>query len=397
MEVSKLNVMLLGHKDHGKSTLIGHILCDTKSITNDRIRDVKAICASLGKEFEYAFLLDSFQEEREGEMTWDVVHAEVKGGKILYDLIDVPGHKELIRNMLTGASHADAGVLIISAKEGIEEQTKQHVLLARTLGMDKLIVAVNKMDIVNYDEAQFNLIKRNVSGILSEMGFDMKNVPLIPVSAKQGDNLVTPSKEMPWYRGPTLFKLIEEKAKPLPAHPDDPLRLPVQDNYGGVIVGRIESGRLIKGQKVSFEPSGQTGLVDSIIVANEKRQSAEIEENPGFETDKRLDIKRGDVCCGFDRKPPVSDKVSSKIIFLKLPKSSEISIECGTAEVDVEISIERKAGIGEISFANLKLSRPIVIEKFVNKRGNFGKFVVMEKGEIIGVGIVNSVNYHSTS
>lgn len=383
----RLNITLLGHKDHGKSTLIGRLLYDTGSAKEDRIQEVREISQGLGKSFEYAFLLDSFQEEREKEMTIDVIHAQIKGGRYLYDCIDVPGHKELIKNMLTGASHADAGILIVSVKEGIEEQTSHHLRLAQWLGLERLIIAINKMDLAGYDRNVFEEMRDKISTLTGD-GFSEK-MSYVPVSACQGDNVVQRSSAMSWYNGRTLFESMENLTLQDPLS-QKPLRLPIQDIYSGpngerIVAGRIESGSILIGQPVYFSPSGATSKVKAILSSNKSSASASTGENVGILCDPEpSSLKRGEVCCSQDSIVIAKSEVVAHAIFLE-PPPREVMAECGTAQAQCHVEYLSHAEIGEVTAAVFRFSEPMVAER---SRTAIGRLALKKQGKIIGVALI---------
>jgi translation elongation factor EF-1alpha len=382
----RLNVTLLGHKDHGKSTLIGRLAYDTGSVKEDRVHEVKATSEALGKPFEYAFLLDAFQEEREGGMTIDVIHAQIKGKRFLYDCIDVPGHSELIKNMLTGASHADAGILIVSASEGIEPQTGQHLRLARWLGLGHLIVAINKMDLVDYDRRVFDEMKVNLVALF---GGGTDAVSFIPVAALQGENVVNRSEHMPWYTGPTLYEALESITV-REELPNLPLRLPVQGVYAGsdgepLVVGRVEAGSLQVGQRISFVPSGFTATVKAIVVSNEKRPAAVAGDNVGVLLDQSpAALTRGEVGCPAEALVKLTREVTAPTIFLE-PAPRTLTVECGTAQTQCDVEHLSQARIGEVGQVLLRFERPLVTER---SRSTIGRMALKHQGKIVGVAVV---------
>ena len=382
----RLNVTLLGHKDHGKSTLIGRLAFDTGSVKEDRVQEVKSTSEALGKPFEYAFLLDAFQEEREGGMTIDVIHAQIKGQRYLYDCIDVPGHSELIKNMLTGASHADTGILIVSASEGIEPQTGQHLRLARWLGLSHLIVAINKMDIVKHDQKVFEEMKGN---LLSLFGGSADMVSFIPVSALEGENVFKRSEHMPWYKGPTLYEALEsitvqDYLSSLP------LRLPVQGVYAGgdgasLVVGRLEAGSLKVGDRIEFVPSGFAATVKGVIVSNQNRESAKAGDNVGVLLDRDpSSLKRGEVACPAEALVQTTQNVTAPTIFLEQAPRT-LTVECGTAQTQCDVEPLSPAKIGEVGHAVLSFKQPLVAER---SRSTIGRMALKHQGKIVGVAVV---------
>ncbi|MEM7820229.1 MAG: GTP-binding protein, partial [Candidatus Aenigmatarchaeota archaeon] len=244
-----MNLVTIGHVDHGKSTLVGRLLYDSGNIKEEDMRKLKEIAKELKKEtFEFAFVMDKLKEERERGVTIDIMHTRFDTPKYYFTIIDAPGHRDFVKNMITGASQADAAILVCSAKEGVQEQTKEHVFLIKVLGVKQMIVAINKMDAVNYDKAKFETLKTDLTKLLQTVGYDVSKILFIPVSAYAGDNVVKKSTNMPWYTGPTLFETLDTLVVP-PQPIDKPLRLPIQDVYtitgiGTVPVGRVETGIL---------------------------------------------------------------------------------------------------------------------------------------------------------
>jgi elongation factor 1-alpha len=383
----RLKVTLLGHKDHGKSTTIGRLLVDTASVMEDKVREVKASSEALGRVFEYAFLLDAFQEERLDGMTIDVIHAQIKGKRYVYDCIDVPGHEELIKNMLTGASHADAGILIASAKEGIEPQTGQHLRLARWLGLGHLIVVINKMDAMGYDEKVFEKMKAGVVELFG--GGEHSQISFIPVSAKTGENVVTRSTNMPWYTGPTLFEAMEGIERRVGLHAS-PLRLPVQGVYKGaggepIVVGRVESGSVRVGQLLIVSPTGRSSTVKGIVVANASVDEATVGDNVGLFLDPHpADLARGEVICAAEAEVKPQTEITAPAIFLEVAPA-EVVVECGTAQTRGKVEQLSSTRVGEVGQVRLHLEAPLVAEA---SHSSIGRMALKRQGRIIGVAVV---------
>ncbi|MBI3596671.1 MAG: 50S ribosome-binding GTPase [Nitrospirae bacterium] len=385
--MKRLAITLLGHKDHGKSTLIGRLLFDTKSVMEDRVEEVMKHSKILGRPFEYAFLLDSFEEERRDGMTIDVIHAQVKGKKHLYDCIDVPGHRELLKNMLSGASHADAGILIVSAKEGLEEQTGHHLRLAHWLGLDSLMIVVNKMDLVGYSQQMFETVVKEVES-LRKTFFLLPKVEYIPISAYEGDNVVNRSQNMGWYSGRTLFEQLEllERQNHLS---ELSLRLPVQDVYEKttgekIIAGRIESGKIHVGQQVLFVPSREKAMVMSILTTNECKTSAVAGENIGMIIDRDLpSIKRGEICCTPEDSLNVRKEITAHAILLEdIPQ--QLVVECGPSETECVVEAVVPASIGEVSTLRFRFKNPMIVER---AKTSLGRLAIKKQGKIVGVAV----------
>ena len=224
-----LNLVFIGHVDHGKSTTVGRILYDTGNIDPHELENLKKLAEQMGKAtFEFAFVMDQVKEERERGLTIDVAHKRFDTDKYYFTIIDAPGHRDFVKNMITGTSQADAAVLVVGGAEGVQTQTKEHIFLARTLGVEQLIVAINKMDATKppYAEARFNELKTELTGLLKGVGYKVDRVPFIPISSYKGENIVKASSKMPWYKGPSLVESLNQLTVP-PKPTNLPLRLPV--------------------------------------------------------------------------------------------------------------------------------------------------------------------------
>ncbi len=327
-----INLVFIGHVDHGKSTTVGRLLYDTKNIDEQTMRKLKDKAKELGKAgFEFAFVMDNLKEEQERGVTIDLAHKKFETQKYYFTIIDAPGHKDFIKNMITGASQADAGVLVVSGNpsDGVQAQTKEHVFLARTLGVNQLIVYVNKMDMAEYGEARFNDVKAKLSERLKAVGFKLDEIQFVPTAAFPGENIAKKSDKMSWYKGPTLLDAInnlKEPDKPV----DLPLRLPIQDVYnikgiGAVPVGRVETGIMKVNDKVIINPAregkGVTGEVKTIEMHHEQLQQAEPGDNVGFSVRgiNEKDITRGDVLGKADNPPTVAAEFTAQIVVLNHP------------------------------------------------------------------------------
>lgn len=292
-EKPHMNLVVIGHVDHGKSTLVGHLLYRLGYIEEKKLKELEEQAKSRGKEsFKFAWILDKMKEERERGITIDLTFMKFETKKYVFTIIDAPGHRDFVKNMITGASQADAAILVVSARKGefeagmsTEGQTREHLLLARTMGIEQIIVAVNKMDApdVNYDQKRYEFVVSVLKKFMKGLGYQVDKIPFIPVSAWKGDNLIERSPNMPWYNGPTLVEALDQlqpPAKPV----DKPLRIPVQNVYsipgaGTVPVGRVETGVLRVGDKVVFMPPGVVGEVRSIEMHYQQLQQAEPGDN----------------------------------------------------------------------------------------------------------------------
>jgi elongation factor 1-alpha len=305
-----LNMIVVGHIDNGKSTTMGHFLMDLGLVDERTIASHAAESEKTGKgdTFKYAWVMDNIKDERERGITIDLAFQKFESPKYFFTLIDAPGHRDFIKNMITGASEADCAVLVLSAKEGETDtatapggQAREHAFLLRTLGVGQLAVAINKMDDSNFSEAAFKAAKEKAEKLLKSVGYKLENVAIIPVSGWKGDNLVKKSPNMPWWTGKTLYEAFDEFK--MPDKPTGkPLRIPVQDVYtitgvGTVPVGRVETGVAKPGMKIVVMPSGAVGEIKSIETHHTEMPSAEPGDNIGFNLRgiEKKDIHRGDV------------------------------------------------------------------------------------------------------
>ncbi len=413
-EKPHLNIITSGHVDHGKSTLIGRLLFDSGSLSEQEMRKLKDKAKELKKEtFEFAFVMDQLKEERERGLTIDLMYKGFNTDKYYFTVIDCPGHKDFIKNMITGASQADAAILIVSAKDGIQEQTKEHLYLSKVLGIQQIVVAINKMDAVNYDESKFNAVKDEVSKLLSTLGYKLDEVPFVPVSAYVGDNVVNKSDKMGWYKGDTLIKTLDSTIKAPEKPLDKPLRLPIQDVYsitgvGCVPVGRVESGVLKPGEKVVFMPSGAKGEVKSVEMHHKQLDKAEPGDNVGFNVRgvSKTDVKKGDVLSHEKTPATVAKEFTGQIIVLQHPtvltKGYTPVFHIHTAHVAGQITelvkkIDPKTGAtlqenpdmlksGDAAVIKVKPTQPVAIEKQADFP-QLAKFAIRDMGKTIAAGI----------
>ena len=266
-QIAPLKIVIVGHVDHGKSTVVGRIFHDTGTLADGRVEAIKKMCEKRGMPFEWAFVMDSLQSERDQGITIDVSQVFFNSSKRRYVLIDAPGHHEFIKNMVTGAASADAAVLVIDAEHGVREETRRHAYLLHLLGLRRVVVALSKMDLVDYSEARYKEVKFECVNYLSSIGLDASAIEVVPVSGRDGDNIVNASTSMNWYTGPKLLDCLDQFSTPAPDK-DLPLRLPVQDVYKfdkrRIVAGRIESGKLAVGDTLTFSPSNKSAKIQSI-------------------------------------------------------------------------------------------------------------------------------------
>jgi len=405
-EKEHMKIVIVGHVDHGKSTLIGRLFYDTGSLPEEKIEEVKRTCRELGREMEFAYLMDHLEEEREQGITIDTAQTFFKTSKRNYVIIDAPGHKEFIKNMITGASQAEAAILIVDANEGVQEQTKRHSYILGLLGLKQVIVAVNKMDLVNYSEKKFKEVKKELNAFLISLGISPSY--WIPISAKQGDNIAKKSNKMKWFSAPTVLQALDSFSLAEPPKEKD-LRFPVQGVFKvgdkRILMGRIESGSLKEGDEVVFLPSGKKSRVKSVEVFNEKRDSADAGESIGITIEDPLFIERGEVAVS-GKKPAVKQEVKASVFWMS---SKEFSIEetllfrCATQEVECRIKkigkridsstlkiIEEEAQTleeNEAGEVTIKTEKPVVIEEF-SSLPELGRFVLTRENNVVAGGII---------
>jgi len=417
-EKEHLNLVFIGHVDHGKSTTVGRILYDSGSISEQDMKKLKEEAEKVGKAtFEFAFAMDQLKEERERGVTIDIAHKEFQTPKYYFTIIDAPGHRDFVKNMITGASQADAAVLVVSAKEGIQPQTKEHAFLAKVLGIQQMVVGINKMDNVGYDRVKFEDLKAQLMTLLKNIGYKTEALQFIPYSAYEGANAVKKSPDkMSWYTGPTLVESFDKfivPAKPL----DKPLRLPVQEvftitGHGTVPVGRVETGVLKPGETIVFMPSGAKGEVKSIEMHHQPLTQAQPGDNVGFNVkgvDKK-DLGRGQVAGSASNPPTVVQDFTAQIVVLEHPtaiaKGYTPVFHIHTAQmactvVDILEKKDPKTGqtlqknpdfvkTGDVAIVKVKPLRPLVVEKF-SEFPQLGRFAIRDMGQTVAAGVVLEV------
>lgn len=413
-EKPHINLVTIGHVDHGKSTLVGRLLWDTGNIPEQEMRKIEEKAKELKKEsFKFAFLMDRMKEERERGVTIDIMHQRFDTSKYYYTIIDAPGHRDFVKNMITGASQADVAILVVGAKEGIMPQTKEHVFLARTMGIKNMIVVINKMDEVNWDQKKYEEVKKNLENLLRTVGYDVSKMLFIPISAWYGDNVVNKSQNMPWYTGPTVIEALDMIEPPeLPV--DKPFRMPIQDVYnikgvGTVVVGRVETGILRPGDKVIIEPPHKEGEVKSIEMHHEPLKEAKAGDNIGVNIRgiTKDDVDRGDVIGKPDNPPTVVKEFTAQIIVLQHPsvitKGYTPVVHAHTAHVacrfeEILKKIDPKTGAaveenpdfikpGDAAVVKLVPIKPIVLEK-QSDFPQLARFAIRDMGMTIAAGVV---------
>jgi elongation factor 1-alpha len=420
-----LNLIVTGHIDNGKSTTMGHFLMDLGVVDERTIAAHGAESEKTGKgdTFKYAWVMDNIKDERERGITIDLAFQKFESAKYFFTLIDAPGHRDFIKNMITGASEADAAILVLSAKEGETDtaiaaggQAREHAFLLKTLGVGQLIVAINKMDAVEYKEAAFKAAKEKGEKLVRSVGYKLENVPFIPVSGWKGDNLVKKSENMAWYAGKTLLQAFDDfivAEKPT----GKPLRVPIQDVYtitgvGTVPVGRVETGIMKAGQKIIVMPSGALGEIKSIETHHTEMPTAEAGDNIGFNLRgiEKKDIKRGDVLGTPDAPPKVAKEFKAQIIVIHHPTAIAPGytpvMHCHTSQVAATVTeflqkINPATGaveeenpkflkVGDAAIVKIRPVRPTCIETF-QEFPEMGRFALRDMGATIAAGIVKEI------
>ena len=394
----RINIAVIGHLDHGKSTLIGRLLYDTKTISREKIEEIMKIRKNK-EELDFSLFLDSFQEEREGQFTLDTTQVIVKTKKFEYNFIDCPGHKEFIQNMLTGASQGEWAVLVVSAKrdEGIQKHTKLHINLAKLLGIKRLLVVVNKMDTVDYRKERFLKLKSKIEDYLKIIDYRRK-ISFIPLSAKYGENVMGNSSFMSWYKGKPLLNLLNEESKKLSnsTKKAEPLRLFIQDIYNEgdrkILLGKIEKGRLKINDKIFMNLSQEKGIVKEILNPDKRKKVFQKGECVSFIVKgvNLNEIERGEVVTNLYSRLLLVKKIKAEVFFLKKnPKNNtRFFIKSGLKEVNCKIKL--LSGKGEIYKANIFLEESLAIEG-VKRTPSLGRFVLLNKRDatIAGLGKID--------
>jgi elongation factor 1-alpha len=408
-----VNLVTIGHVDHGKSTTVGRLLFDTGSVREETMRKLKDEAKEKKKEtFEFAFVMDTLKEERERGVTIDVAFKSFETPKYYFTIIDAPGHRDFVKNMIVGTSQADIAILVVSAKDGIQDQTKEHAFLAKILGISQVIVSINKMDAMEYKQAAFDNMKVQVEKLLLGAGYKADKIKYVPASAYKGDNVAKKSENMPWYKGPTLLEALDQIE--LPVRPTDkPLRLPVQDVYsitgvGTVPVGRVETGILKPNQTVLIMPGGMKAEIKSIEMHHQNLPEARAGDNIGFNIRGigKNDIQKGDVICEPNSPATVAEEFTAQIIVLNHPTVIAAGytpvFHIHTAQVTCTITelvkkIDPKTGqvsqehpefikTGDAAVIKVKPTKPMVIEK-QSTFPQLARFAIRDMGQTVAAGI----------
>jgi len=418
-EKEHINLVFIGHVDHGKSTTVGRLLFDSGNIDEQAMRKLKEKAEQLGKKgFEFAFVMDNLKEEQERGVTIDLAHKRFDTDKYYFTIIDAPGHRDFIKNMITGASQADCAVLVVAANDGVNAQTIEHLKLSKIFGVGQLIVAVNKMDIsgVDWSEDRYNAVVEEVKKHATQAGWDVAKVNFLPIASLPGDNVAKKSENMAWWTGDTLLQAIDKFE--VPQKPTDlPLRLPLQDVYnitgiGVVPVGRIETGVMKIGQKVIAVPGregkGVPGEVKSIEMHHEQVQEAGPGDNVGFNVRGfgKKDIARGDVIGPADNVPSVATEFTAQIVIMSHPSVVTVGytpvfhihtaqVACQFVEIVKKLDpatgnevTENKDILrnGDAAIVKLRPVQPLVIEKN-SEIPQMSRFAIRDSGVTVAAGM----------
>lgn len=412
------NLAIIGHVDHGKSTLVGRLLYETGNVPEHVIEQQREEAEEQGKGgFEFAYVMDNLAEERERGVTIDIAHQEFDTDEYYFTIVDTPGHRDFVKNMITGASQADNAVLVVAADDGVQPQTQEHVFLARTLGINELVIAINKMDLVDYEENRFDEAVAEVKDLLGQVNFSTDDASFIPVSAFEGDNIAESSENIPYYDGPTVLDALNSLPEPQPPT-DAPLRLPIQDVYtisgiGTVPVGRVETGILETGDNVSFQPSDVGGEVKTVEMHHEEVPQAEPGDNVGFNVRGigQDDIRRGDVCGPAEDPPKVAETFQAQVVVMQHPsvitagytpvfhahtsqvactiESLDSKIDAASGDVDEENPDFIQSG--DAAVVTVRPQKPLSIEP-ASEIPELGSFAIRDMGQTIAAGKVLTVN-----
>jgi elongation factor 1-alpha len=416
-EKDLINVVFIGHVDHGKSTTVGRLLYDGGALSEQEYRKLEEEAKSRGKgTFVFAYVMDNLKEERERGVTIDVSYKRFEAQKHTFTIIDAPGHRDFVKNMITGTSQADVAVLVVAAKEGIQPQTKEHAFLAQVMGIKQIVVAMNKMDEVNYDQAKFNEMSDQVKKLLTGVGYKADNIKIVPVSAWRGDNIVKKTENMKWYTGKTLLDTLDDLTAP-PSPVDKPLRIPLQDVYnikgvGAIPVGRVETGIVRPGDKVVVMPSGKQGEVKSVEEHHTQLQQGKPGNNIGFAIRglSAEDMARGDVVGSVTNPPTVAKAFVAQIVVLNHPTAIPVGytpvFHIHTAQMSMTLTelrkrMDPKTGAtveenpkflktGDAAIVKIVPTKPVCLEKF-SEFPQMGRFAIRDMGQTVAAGVVLEV------
>ncbi len=416
-EKPNMNVVFVGHVDHGKSTCIGQLMFQSGVLPETELKKLKDEAEKHGKVgFEFAYYMDKFKEERERGLTIDLSYQKLPTQKFEVTIIDAPGHKDFVKNMITGASQADAAFLVVAAKEGVQPQTQEHLWLLRTMGVEQVCVVINKMDTVEYKEDAFNKVKEEITKLLKTVGYKADETIFIAASGLKGDNIAKKSENMSWYKGPTILEQLDNFKEP--KKPTDlPLRMAIQDVYtitgvGTIPVGKIETGIMKVGQKVIALPArngtGVEGEVKTIEMHHESMNEAVAGDNVGVNVRGigKKDVARGDVICDAAKPATIAEEFTAQIAVINHPtviaKGYTPVFHVHTAQVPCQFielvsKLDPKTGQvaqenpdflknGDVAIVKIKPQGNLVIEK-QSDNPHMARFAIRDAGVTVAAGV----------
>jgi bifunctional enzyme CysN/CysC len=403
---ASMPIVIVGHVDHGKSTLVGRLFYDTDSLPEGRYEAVAQVCEETGKPFEFAFLLDALEEERDQGITIDTAQAQFHTALRDYMLIDAPGHKEFLKNMVSGAASAEAAILLIDAAEGVQEQSRRHGYLLHLLGIRQVVVAINKMDLAAYAQAIYEEIRTEYLAFLGQL--DVHPQAVIPVAARHGDNIAGHSAAMPWYDGPTIIEALDGFATK-PSREHLPLRFPVQDVYKfdhrRIIAGRVEAGQIAEGDAIVFQPSGHRGVVKTIERWSTPRTGPALAgESVGITLTEQLFIERGEIAAHPAASPRTGSELLAHVFWLGerhlapgrpyVLKLATQEIPCVVAHISGVVNTatldtldQGEVAKNEVATVTLALKKPVAYDIFTDIVET-GRFVLVDGFDVAGGGIL---------
>jgi len=420
-EKPNINVTFVGHVDHGKSTCVGQLMFKTGNLPDKELKKLKEEAEKHGKVgFEFAYFMDKVGEERERGVTIELAYQKLDIDNFEATIIDAPGHRDFVKNMITGTSQADAAFLVVAADSGVQPQTKEHLWLLKTMGVDQIHIVINKMDVVEYSEDKYNEVKKEVSDLLKAVGYNPENVGFVAASGLKGDNVAEKSDNMDWYKGPTLLGKLNQLEEP--EEPTDlPLRMPIQDVYeitgvGTVPVGKIETGEMKGGDKVKIFPGregvGVDGEIKTVEAHHEILDKAQAGDNVGVNIRGvgKKDIARGDVICSADKPAPVVKEFTARLAVINHPtvvaKGYTPVFHIHTAQVPCQVTelvnkIDPKSGEvgeenpdylknGDVATVKIQPKGNVVIEK-QEDNPHMSRFAIRDQGATVAAGVCTDV------
>lgn len=410
------HLVFIGHLDHGKSSILGRLFYDTNNVGKETMERIRTMAEEFGKKgFEYAFIMDQIKEERTRGITIGLAHKKLATEKTSFTFADAPGHKDFVRNMLVGASEAEGAVLVIAADEGIQSQTKQHLFLSKMMGVPRIIVAVNKMDLVEYKKQRFDELKEGIHELIKKFGYDPQEVPIVPCSAMEGENIVKKSEKMTWYESLSLLELLEnlpEKKIPI----DLPLRLPVQDIYEidgeQVVIGKLNSGKISSGEEIMIMPLKKKYKIKEIWKQDEKIEKAIPDDNIYLYLNnlQKDEIVRGNIVGKEENPPTMTSKITAQIMVINyaevVKQGFEAVFDMLTEEVPCKITkllerIDTRSGEtfdnpseiknDESAVVVIETQKPVYVEK-QSDIPHLSKFRLWSKGKSMAIGVCVGVD-----